>query len=112
MSEEPEGLGCGAVIAIPMMAALPLGIVYAASREAFVLLLWALGWGSVIWSARRTPKSVRDAANPAPPPVPERGCVENTQVSIVRDTTHPNRWIVAVPSRWMTEEIVKEVESD
>lgn len=104
MSEEPEGSGCGAVIAVITMTALPLGILWAAVPDAFVMLLWVLGWGAVIWSAKHLPRT----ANPAPPPPSERGPEQEPQVTIMRDQSHPNRWIVARPSRWMTEEIDKE----
>jgi len=100
--EEGTGPGCGCVLAVP--ATLGLGILFATAPDFGVLLVWVVGWGAVIWSAKKVP----DAANPAPPPVPERGCEEEPQASIVRDTAHPNRWIVTRASRWLTEEIDKE----
>lgn len=95
--------------AVLVTAAAGVGIaVFVYSRDAFVLLVWALG-SAAVWYAAKTPnKCVRDAANPAPPPLPERGMEEEPQVKMVRDTTHPNRWTVARPSPWMTEEITKE----
>lgn len=103
MSEEeaPGSSGCAgaAVIAAAVLGSV-LGL-YAISRTVFILAVWVIGWGSVIWVAKHTPKSVQDAANPAPPPVPERGPEEKPQVSVIRDTTHPNRWAVATPSRWL-----------
>lgn len=104
--EEPEGSGCGTVIVITVMVALPMTVLWAISPAALVLAVWVVGWGSVIWSAKRVPRT----PDPAPPPPSERGSEQEPQVTILRDTTHPNRWIVARPSRWMTEEIYKEIE--
>ena len=73
----------------------------------FTIAVWVLGWASLIWATRPN-KSVEDAPNPSPPPLPERGPKQEVQVSIVRDTAHPNRWIVTRPSGWMTQEIEKE----
>lgn len=78
------------------------------SRDAFVLLVWVLG-AAAVWYAAKTPnKSVQHAPDPAPPPLPERGSEEEPQVSMVRDTTHPNRWAVTRPSPWLTKEIEKD----
>jgi hypothetical protein len=79
--------------------------VFAYSRDAFVLLVWALGAAAVWWAAK---KPVQGAANPAPPPLPERGSDEEPQVTMVRDTTHPNRWIVTQESPWVAQEIEKD----
>lgn len=73
----------------------------------FTIAVWVLGWASLIWATRPN-KSVEDAATPTPPASPERGSKQEVQVSIVRDTAHPNRWIVTRPSGWMTQEIEKE----
>jgi hypothetical protein len=79
--------------------------VFAYSRDAFVLLVWALGAAAVWWAAK---KPVQGAANPAPPPLPERGSEKEPQVTMVRDTTHPNRWVVTRPSPWLAEPIEKD----
>lgn len=105
---EPQGSGCAGAAVITMAVSVPLAILWAASREAFILALGAVGWGSVIWVAYHTPKSVQDAPDPAPPPLPERGSEEEHQVIAVRDTSHPNRWATLRPSRWLTESTQKE----
>lgn len=90
-------------VTVLVAVALGTGIaVYAVSRDVFVLLAWALGAGLLYRAAKRGPKSVQDAAGPAPPAPSERGSQEEPQVSLVRDTTHPNRWIVTRDSPWMT----------
>ena len=73
----------------------------------FTIAVWALGAAAIIWATRPN-KSVEDAAKSAPPPLPERGPKQEVQVNVVRDTSHPNRWIVTRPSGWMTQEIEKE----
>jgi hypothetical protein len=108
VDEEPEGSGCAGAAVIAAAALGFLCGVYAVSPEAFVLGLWALAgpvWGGVYWWRA---KHVPGTANPAPPPLSERGCEEEPQVTMVRDTKHRNRWVVARMSRWMTEEIDKE----
>lgn len=75
--------------------------VYAFSHDWFVIAVWALGWTLITWAAKRVPHT----RNPAPPPTPERGPQTKPQVNeerILRDTTHPNRWIVTRPSPWMS----------
>lgn len=113
MKEHPEegtgtSSGCAgaAVIAAAVLGAV-LGL-YAVSRTVFILTVWVIGWGSVIWIAKHTPKSVQDAAKPAPPAPSERGSKKEPQVRMIRDTGHPNRWAVAAPSPWMGVEIDKE----
>lgn len=99
--ETPSGGGC-AGISVLVAAALGLGTaVYAISRDTLVIAVWIIGWGLVWRAAKRGPKSVADAPNPAPPPLPERGSEATPQVSMVRDTAHPNRWIVATESPWL-----------
>lgn len=105
--EEPQGSGCAGAAVITAVVLAALGTAWAVTPNAFVLGVWGIGWGSVIWVAKKTPKSVGDAANPAPPAPSERGCEKEPQVNMVRDTEHPNRWIVARPSAWMTQEIDK-----
>jgi len=71
--------------------------VYAISRDLLVIAVWITGW-ALIYRVART-------RNPAPPAPPERGPAEKPQVNnerIIRDTTHPNRWIVTRPSPWLT----------
>jgi hypothetical protein len=108
VSEEPEedgGLdrrGCGCVLAVP--ATVVLVVLFTKAPDLGVGLLWVTGWGSLIWAAKRVPRE----ANPAPPPVPERGSKEEPQVGVVRDQSHTNRWLVLRNSVWMTEEITKE----
>jgi hypothetical protein len=72
---------------------------FAAAPDIGVLVVWVIG----SWAIWRAAKNVRDAPNPAPPQVPERGSKEEPQVSMLRDSTHPNRWVVARPSKWLTE---------
>lgn len=81
--------------------------VFVYSRDAFVFLVWALGAAAVWWAAKR-PNKVQVAANPAPPPLSERGSEKEPQVTAMRDVSHPNRWIVTRESPWLTEEIDKE----
>jgi hypothetical protein len=100
--EAGTGKGCGCILAVP--ATLALGILFYQVPDLGVGLVWVAGWGSVIWAAKKVPS----AANPAPPPLPERGYEKEQQVSIVRDKDHPNRWLILRTSGWMTEEIDKE----
>ena len=94
----PEGGGC-AGITVLTVAALGLGTaVYAISSDTFVIAVWIIGWALVVKAAR---KPVQSTPDPAPPPLPERGSEEEPQVKMVRDTTHPNRWIVATESPWL-----------
>lgn len=102
--ETPERSGAAGA-AVLTVAALGVGIaVFVYSRDAFVLLVWALGAVAVWWAAR-TPNKID---NPSPPPPAPPSPDTNTQVSMVRDTTHPNRWAVTRKSPWVTEEIDKE----
>lgn len=100
--EETEPTGSrNAGVAVLAAAALALGGgLYLVTDAGLILVVWAVGW----WAVVRAAKKVPGAPNPAPPSPSERGAEENTQVSIVRDTTHPNRWTVARPSPWMTYE--------
>lgn len=81
-------------------AAAGVGVaVFAYARDVLVILFWALG-SVALWRAARR---VQYAANPAPPPVPDKPTKQEPQVStvVVKDATHPNRWAVAEPSRWL-----------
>lgn len=90
-------------VAVLVAVALGLGLaVYAISRDALVLIVWALGATMIYRAAKAGPKSVQDAPDPAPPTPPERGSKTEPQVNIVRDTAHPNRWIVTRESPWLT----------
>lgn len=102
--EDPESSGCAGTVVV---TAAVLGAVYgtyAASRTAFILLVWIIGWGAVIWAAKQVPAT----SNPAPPPLPEGGPEEEPQVSTLRDKSHPNRWLITRPSRWLAVEHDKE----
>ena len=103
-TQEPEGSGCGGVVVLAGAAALALTVLWRLAPNLFVLAVWGIGWGAVIWVAKKTPK----IDNPSPPPPPERGTEKDPQVNVVRDTTHPNRWLVTRQSAWVTEEINKE----
>lgn len=94
--EEPEGGGCGTWV----LAALAVGVItvlYRISAEAFVLILWGTGWGAIIYAAKKVPPT----PGPAPPGTSERDPEEEPQVSFIRDTSHPNRWVAIRPSRWL-----------
>lgn len=106
--DEPSGGGCGGITVLAV-AALGLGAaVYAISRDTFVIVVWIIGWALVVKAAR---KPVQSTPDPAPPPPPERGSEEKPQVKMVRDTTHPNRWIVAAESPWLRYPLDKRDES-
>lgn len=95
--QEREGSGCaGAAVVTAAVLALA-GILYAASPTVFVLGFWAVGWGAIIWHAKRVPPTT----NPAPPPAPEGVAEEEPQVTVLRDKSHPNRWLVLKPSEWL-----------
>jgi hypothetical protein len=95
--------------AVLTVAAAGVGLaVFIYSRDAFVLLVWALGSYAVWWAAKTPNKSVQDAPDPAPPAPSERGPEKEPQVSMVRDVSHPNRWVVTRPSPWLTESIEKD----
>lgn len=97
---EPEGSGCAGVAVLTAAALVLLTILYSASPDFFILGVGALplAWFGYLWAAK---KYVFDAPNPAPPPPPERGSEEEPQVTVVRDTSHPNRWLTPRPSKWL-----------
>jgi|GEM_PF-4813840 len=100
----------GAAVLVTAAAGVGLAV-FVYSRDAFVLLVWALGAAAVWWAteAKRTPrKRVQDAPDHSPPPPGDPSRKQEPQVIAVRDTTHPNRWTVTRPSPWMTEEIEKD----
>lgn len=95
--DEREGSGCaGAAVVTAAVLALG-GIFYAASPTFFVLGFWVVGWGAIIWAAKHVPAT----ANPAPPQTPEGVREEEPQVTVLRDKSHPNRWLVLKPSEWL-----------
>lgn len=102
-SEEPEEAparngGCAGV-AVITIAALGLGVAfYAVSRDLLIVVVWVTGAVLLYRAAKKMPGT----ANPAPPPVPEGAVGEEPQVTVVRDFSHPNRWLVTKPSRWMS----------
>jgi len=106
--EDERGSGCGAVLVVGIVVLVPLLVLYAITPEGFILALGGTGWGAIIWAAYHTPRSVRTTPDPAPPPLPERGSEEEPQVTAVRDTSHPNRWLTPRPSRWLAEDTSKE----
>lgn len=108
-AEEPEeSAGCAGAVLVTVLA---LGGAWAAHKvfpNGSILLLWIVGWGAVIWATgyrRHTP-------NPAPPPLPERGAEQNPQVTVMRDTSHRNRWIVTRPSPWLTYDPAAEADNE
>lgn len=97
VDEEPEGnTGCGAVV-LSLLAVGVITVLYRISAEAFVLILWGTGWGAIIYAAKKRPHT----PNPTPPPDSERGPDEEPQVSFIRDTSHPNRWVAIRQSKWL-----------
>lgn len=52
--------------------------VFAVSPAVGVLTVWGAGVVALVRSVRRT-------ANPAPPPIPERGCEAKPQFTVVED---------------------------
>lgn len=109
--EDPQqGLGCAAVAVVLIVVAVPLALLRLASRDLFIAVVVLTAWGAVLWAARtRSPvvlddrNYVRGETNPAPPAPSERGSNEEPQVSMMRDQSHPNRWVVTRPLRWLTE---------
>lgn len=97
MSAPASGVAVLVAVALGTGAAL-----FAYSRDTLVILVWVVGAVLLYRAAKRGPKSVQGAPDPAPPPLPERGPKQEPQVSLVRDTTHPNRWIVTRESPWLT----------
>lgn len=101
--EAPEEQGgCAGYLVLAVLVSGAVVGLFLVSRTVFILTVWGAGWAAVVWAAR---KPVGDAPNPAPPPLPERGPAEEPQVTLMRDQNHPNRWIVARPSPWLSEPI-------
>lgn len=91
VAEDETSGGCGGYVVIAVVAAAPLLVLYGIAPEAFVLAFWAVGWGLVVWAAR---KRVQDAPDPAPPPVPERGSDTKPQFRVVQDPQRPGASVV------------------
>lgn len=106
--EEPQGSGCAGAVVITAAVLAVLGGAYALSPTCFVLGVMGGGWAAVIWATGWRPKWMRRTANRTPPAPSGRGPEEEPQVTMVRDTAHPNRWIVARPSTWMRRQVNKE----
>ena len=103
--EDPQqGLGCAAVTVIAILTAVPLALLWLWSRDAFILTVWLIAAVSVIWAARRPNK----IENHSPPPPSDPSPQKKPQVSMMRDQSHPNRWVVTRPSRWLTDTHDKE----
>lgn len=84
-----------------LLTAAAIGVgtaVYAVSQDTLVIAVWILGWG-LIWRAAR--KKVPGTPDPPPPPSPEGAPKQEPQVSVIRDSSHPNRWLITRPSRWL-----------
>ena len=93
----------GAAVLVTAAAGVGLAV-FVYSRDAFVLLVWALGSAAVWWAAK-TPNKID---NPSPPPPEDPSPEEEPQASIVRDHAHPNRWLVTRPSPWLAEPVEKD----
>lgn len=103
--QEPQGSetagGC-------MLLAVSTGLgfaVYNISRDLLVIVVWVIGTALI---GRACRNKVQRPVNSAPPAPSKRGCEEEPQVTVMRDKTHPNRWVITKRSRWMNEEIDKE----
>jgi hypothetical protein len=90
-SEEPMGSSTAGALVLTVAGAGVGLAVFTYSRDAFVLLVWAIGAVAVWWAAR---KPVRDTANPAPPPPPEGAGDANLQFTVIDDPDRPGHAIV------------------
>jgi len=105
--DTPEGTGCaGAAVATTVVLGFA-SLMWAITPTFSVLALWAVGWGAIIWAAKRVPPT----PNPAPPPAPEGAVEEEPQVTLMRDPSHPNRWLTVGPSKWLGSRFNKRDES-
>lgn len=98
--DDSSGGGCGGYFVLTAAAAGVGAAVYAYSRDVFVIVFWALG-AILVWRAARKMPATPD---PAPPAPPERGPDATPQVTdtvLLRDPSHPNRWLITRPSRWL-----------
>lgn len=100
--ETPERNGGCAGVAVITAAALGLGAAfYAVSRDLLIIAIWFTGFVLLYRAARKRDLAAQDR-EPLPHRPSERGSEEEPQVTVVRDQSHPNRWLVTKPSRWMT----------
>lgn len=100
-AEPPAGPSRAAGIAVATAVVLgALTGLWAVSRTAFVLIFWTVAWGLLIREARKVPGT----PDPAPPAPSERGSEKEPQVNVVRDTSHPNRWIITRETPWLAYE--------
>ena len=112
MTDETEPEGGSTVVGgcVVLAAVLAAGaVLWALSPAVAVVLVWVVGWGAIVWAAKRPPKSVPRTPDHSPPPPGPPPPAAKQQVTMVRDTSHPNRWVVTAPSRWLTEIPNKEV---
>lgn len=94
---EPEGSGCGGYVILTAAAAGLGAAIYAYSRDGFVILFWVVG-AVLLWRAARKVHHAPDSTPPAPS---ERGPKASPQVTLIRDQSHPNRWVAIRPSEWL-----------
>lgn len=103
--EAPESSGCAGAAVITAAVLVAVFGTYAISRTLFIGLVWIIGAWAIIRAAR---KPVADTPDHSPTGPSEGVAKEEPQVRMIRDTGHPNRWVVAAPSPWMGVEIDKE----
>lgn len=97
--ETPARNGGCAGVAVITIAALGLGVAfYAVSRDLLIAVVWVAGAVLLYRAAKKVPST----PDHSPPPLPEGAAEEEPQVTVVRDRSHRNRWLVTKPSRWMT----------
>ena len=97
--EVPGGSRAAGACLLTVLGAGAVWAAFAYSPDVAALVVWVVGWTRLICVAR-TP-------NHAPPPLPEPSPDEKPQVRTVRDTSHPNRWLVLRTSRWLEEDTDK-----
>ena len=97
--EVPGGSPAAGACLLTVLGAGALWTAFAHSPDVAALVVWVVGWTKLICVAR-TPI-------PAPPAPLEASPDEKPQVRTVRDTSHPNRWLVLRTSRWLEEDIDK-----
>lgn len=76
--EQPERSRAAGACVLVALGGGALGVVFALSSVAGLLTLWTVAVAA-LW------RSVRRAANPAPPPPPERGWDTKPQFTVVED---------------------------
>lgn len=90
-TEPPMGNRTAGAVVLTVAAGGVGAAVFVYSRDAFVLLVWAIG-AAAVWYAARKP--VPSAPNPAPPPAPEGAGTEEPQFNVVDDPERPGHAIV------------------